>query len=514
MSDPSPPHVDPGAVPEAAVETRRRLSIVWVIPLIAALVGAFVAYRAISSRGPEITIRFETAEGIEAGKTQIKYKDVEVGLVDDVELAPDLSGVICHARMVKGSDHWLTDKTHFWIVKPRIAGGQVTGLGTLLSGSFIGIDPAREGKREHSFVGLETEPVVTTNEPGREFVLRSDRAGAVETGAPVLFREITVGRVISSELDPNSDNVTTRIFVRAPYDARVHPTTRFWNASGIDLSIGANGFRLDTHSLASILIGGISFETPADEEKGVAAADTVFPLYASQQDAQKRHFTRTVAYLLYFDQSVRGLAVGAPVEFRGIQIGQVTDVRLEFDRQERRFRIPVMIEIEPERFTSLNVTEAERHVALDRLVAAGLRAQLKTGNLLTGQLIVSLDLFPNAKPAQVAWNEPVPIMPTIPTPLEEITGNLTQLVKRLSKVPVEQIGANLNDSLAALRSTLNHADTTLGSANALIGPDSGINGELSRALFEVSDAARSLGLAAQQIQTQPQSLIFGKKGSK
>jgi paraquat-inducible protein B len=528
MSDPSTERGEAESVPEAEIETRRRPSIVWLIPVVAALVGAFVAYRALSARGPSIVIQFETAEGLEAGKTLIKYKDVEVGLVEGVTLAPDLSGVVCHARMVPGAGPWLTERTRFWVVKPRIAGGQVSGLGTLFSGSYIGVDPVRDGKPTRSFRGLETPPVVTTHEPGREFVLRSDRTGAVEMGAPVLFRGITVGRVVSSELDPTDDFVTTRIFVRAPYDARVHSSTRFWNASGIDLSVGANGVRLDTQSLASILIGGIAFETPAGAPEEAMPADAVFPLYASQTEAEERHFTHTVPYLLYFDESVRGLAIGAPVEFRGIPVGEVTDVRLEFDRKTSRFRIPVLVEIEPERFTDPHASASERRAAIDHLVAGGLRAQLKTGNLLTGQLIVALDMFPNAKPAQVVWNTPVPELPTVPAPLEAITASVTQLVQRLSKLPVEQIGVELRDSLAALRTTLEgtrdvgptlkttlaQANQTLGSANSLIGPDSGMETELRRTLFELSEAARSLGLAAEQIQTQPQSLLFGKKASR
>ncbi len=527
MSDPSSERDEAEAVPEAEVETRRRPSIVWLIPVVAALVGAFVAYRALSARGPSIVIRFETAEGLEAGKTQIKYKDVEVGVVEDVALAPDLSGVICHASMVKDAEPWLTEGTRFWVVKPRIAGGQVSGLGTLFSGSYIGVDPVREGRPVRSFRGVETPPVVTMREPGREFVLRSERGGAVEMGAPVLFRGITVGRVVSSELDATDDFVTTRIFVRAPYDLRVHAATRFWNASGIDVSMGANGVRLATQSLVSILIGGVAFETPAGAPEEAVGADAVFPLYASQSDAEERHFTHTVPYLLYFDESVRGLAIGAPVEFRGIKVGEVADVRLEFDRKAARFRIPVLVEIEPERFTDPNASDAERRATIDRLVAAGLRAQLKTGNLVTGQLIVALDMFPSARPAQVVWNAPVPEFPTVPAPLQEITANLTQLVQRLGKLPVEQIGAELRDSLAALRMTLEgthdvgpalkttlaEANQTLGSANALIGPDSGMDTELRRTLFELSEAARSLGLAAEQIQTQPQSLLFGKKGS-
>jgi paraquat-inducible protein B len=523
---PGRPELD--GVEEAVVETRGRPSIVWLIPLVAALVGAFVAYRALSERGPEITITFKSAEGLEAGKTAIKYKDVDVGVVDEVILAPDLSGITCRARMVKGAEKWLTEKTQFWVVKPRISGGQVSGLGTLLSGSYIGVDPVLEGKRTRKFQGLEAPPLVTVKDPGRFYLLRSTRAGAVDVGTPVYYRRIQVGQVISSELDPNDDFVTTRIFVRSPYDERVHKNTRFWNATGVEVSAGANGVRIETESLVSILIGGIAFESPEEGSTEVAEAETVYPLYENHDAAERRHYATRVPYLLYFDQSVRGLAVGAPVEFRGIQVGEVTDVRLEFDPVAARFRIPVIVEIERERFTNLQVDEKKREEIMARLVASGMRAQLKTGSFLTGQLIVALDIFKDVPPAQVVWNGAIPQLPTIPTPLEEITANLTQLVNRLSKVPVEQIGAELQASLKelritlaksedigpALKATLEQAQRTLASANAVIGPDSGVNAELQRTLLELSDAARALGLAADQFQTQPDSLIFGKKGSR
>jgi paraquat-inducible protein B len=499
-------------VAEAVVRQRARLSIVWLIPVIAALAGAFVAWRAFSERGPEITIAFKSAEGLEAGKTKVKYKDVEIGLLEEVRLTPDLSGVECRVRMVNGSDDYLREHTRFWVVEARIAGGQVSGLSTLLSGAYIGIDPVREGKRKRHFEGLDEAPIVTTQDPGRYFVLRSDSAGAVEVGAPVYFRRIRVGRVVSSELDATQDFVTTRIFVGSPYDSRVHLSSRFWNASGIDMSVSASGLKLDTQSLLSILIGGVAFDAPEHGEAAQPAPpETEFVLFENREAAQARKYTRRVAYLLHFDQSVRGLSAGAPVEFRGIQIGEVTDVSLELDVESNRFRIPVRIEIEPERFTSVQMSEAERRAFMDRLVAAGLRAQLKSGNLLTGQLIVGLDMFPKAKPAQVAWGGPTPEFPTVPTPIEEITNNLTQLVDRLGKVPVDQIGNNLNASLAELRRTLEAAERTLASANALIRPDSGVTSELQRTLLELSEAARALSLAADQIESEPQSLIFGKE---
>ncbi len=282
----------------------------------------------------------------------------------------------------------------------------------------------------------------------------------------------------------------------------------------VERALRAEGVKVDTQSLVSILIGGIAFDTPEGDETTVAAAaETAFALYENRTAAEAPHFAKSFTYVAYFDQSVRGLSAGAPVEFRGITVGQVLGVSLEFDRAANRFRIPVKLAIQPERFTKVQDDKARRE-SIDSLVASGLRAQLKSGNLLTGQLVVTLDIFKNAKPAVVAWNEPVPVFPTIPTPLEEITANVSHLIEKLSRLPVDQIGTGLNASIQELRGTLAQAEKTLASANALINPDSTVTAELRRTLLELGDAARALGLAADQIQTEPDSLIFGKKGSK
>ncbi len=512
MSERNPEDSAPPAIAEAVVETRRRPSIVWLIPLIAALVGGFVAWRTFSERGPEITIRFATADGLEAGKTKIEYKSVELGVVEEIRLAPDLSHVLCRARMVKGAEAYLREGTRFWVVRARVAGGQVSGLGTIFSGAYIGLDPAREGAPARTFQGLEVPPVVTTDDPGRHFVLHSYHAGAVEVGTPVFFRRIRVGQVVASELDASGDFVTIQIFVDAPHDERVHAATRFWNASGIDFSLGADGMSVDTESVVSMLIGGIAFETPERDGGEPAADGAVFPLYENRAATQRQIYTEKTQWLVYFDQSVRGLVHGSPVEFRGIRVGQVRDVRLEMDPERRHLRIPVVIEIEPERFGHVDLTPEERRQRLDGLVAAGMRAQLKSGNLLTGQLTVALDIHEEAAPAQIVWQQPYPVFPTIPTPLEEITETLTSLVKRLEKIPFDRIGADLSASLVAARASLVQAERTLASTNALVSPDSSLSRELRRALAELTDAARSLGLAADQIERDPSSVIFGRGG--
>jgi len=499
-------------VAEPVVTTRRRPSIVWLIPVVAAIVGAFVAWRTFSERGPEIEIQFETAEGLEAGTTQIKYKDVEVGIVEEIHLRDDLGGVHCKARMVKGFEPYLNEGTRFWVVRPRVAGGQVTGLGTLFSGSYIGVDPVRDGRRAREFAGLDTPPIVTADQPGKHFVLRSRRAGSVDVGTPVLFRKIRVGEVVASELDPSGEFVSIQVFVHAPHDARVNSGTRFWNASGVHVSLGAGGVDVQVESLASLLVGGIAFDTAADSTGPPAPDGSRFTLYENEAATRREVYTQKARYVAYFDQSVRGLQEGAPVEFRGIQIGEVRDVKLEYDAETQQFVIPVVIEIEPERIENLGMVDpVTRREGFDRLVEQGLRAQLQSGNLLTGQLVVQLDFHPTAKPAEIVWQEPYPELPTVPAALEEITASVQQLVKRLEELPLDEVMRSVNGTLESAQAALAQAEQTLASAGELVGPDSPANSELRRALLELTDAARSVGLAADQIQREPESLLFGKE---
>jgi paraquat-inducible protein B len=265
-------------------------------------------------------------------------------------------------------------------------------------------------------------------------------------------------------------------------------------------------------SLVSLLIGGIAFDTPVENGGDPAPEGAIFELYASQEATERPIYTQRTYYLLHFDQSVRGLAIGAPVEFRGIPIGEVSDVRLEFDAETDQFRIPVLVAIEPERMGNVAGSDrSTRRDALDRLVKRGLRAQLQSGNLLTGQLLVQLDMHEGASPAEIVWSEPYPEFPTVPTPLEEITSSVTRLARRLEKVPLDQIASSVERTLDTARAALAQADRTLAEAHSLVGPDSPVNVELRRALVELTDAARSVGLAAEQIQSQPDSLIFGRQ---
>lgn len=448
-------------LPEAVVSTRKRqISIVWIVPLVALVIGGWLVYKALSEKGPIITITFKSAEGLEAGKTKIKYKNVELGQVTEIRLTPDLSRVLVTAELVKEAEEFLSANTRFWIVRARVAAGQVSGLGTIFSGAYIGLDPGKPGLPATHFEGLEIPPVVTTDLPGRHFILDAPRLGSIDIGAPVYYRQIKVGQVVGFMLKEDGQAVDVKIFVNAPFDKYVFKNTRFWNASGLDIAVDAGGIRVNTESLVTIMVGGIAFETPANLEPGERAEpDEVFRLYESREKIFEKTYAKKSRWLLQFDGSVRGLTVGAPVEFRGIRIGEVLDINLEYVSAEKAFKIPVLIEIEPERIKVLGDRDLSGEQEMnDYLVEEGLRAQLKTGSLITGQLYVELDFHPEAAPAKINRQGAYPQFPTIPTAMEEITTSLTQLLKKFEKLPIEQIGNDLRDTVQGAKRLVNSAE--------------------------------------------------------
>jgi paraquat-inducible protein B len=509
-------------VPEAVIAQRSGISIVWLIPVIAALIGGWLAWKAFSEEGPTITISLKSAEGIEAGKTKIRYKDVEIGQVENIELSDDLTHVIVTAKLVKGASVYLTEKTRFWVVRASVRAGQVTGLGTLLSGAYIGIDPVLEGKSTRHFEGLEIPPVVTTNQPGRQFILRASRRGSLDVGAPVYYRQIQVGEVVAYDIGKDAESINFKVFVHAPYDRKVRENTRFWNATGLDFSLTAQGIKVDTESLTSILIGGIAFASPENEAPGGAVqAGQVFHLYENREAAKQKEYAEKRRFLLYFDGSVRGLAPGAPVEFRGIQIGEVVDVKLQLNLATREFQIPVLIDIEPQRITPTGQIPPEwarlgkmerQNRFFDQLVAQGLRAQLKTGSLLTGKLFVDMDIYEKVKTAAIDYGGPFPVLPTIPSSLEEMTNRLANILDKLEQFPIDQLGKNINATLSGLQQTVAQTQSALATLQTSVSTDSPLQQQLQQTLQELSGAARSLRLLADYLERHPEAILRGKQG--
>lgn len=536
-------------IPEARAESRprRRLPLVWIVPLVAVLVGGWLAVKTILAQGPTATITFRTAEGLEVGKTKIRFKDVEIGVVKDIKLSPDHTGVIVTAEFAKSAEDFLVADSRFWVVRPRISGGGVSGLGTLLSGAYIGADVGKSEEPREQFVGLEVPPILTAGLPGREFILRADDLGSVGYGTPVYFRRLQVGEVTAYELDREGGGVRITFFVHAPYDRFVTTETRFWHASGIDVALDASGIRVETQSVASILLGGIAFGAPPNAPAGSPApALSAFKLSANRVDAFTKEDARVNHYVLLFRESVRGLQIGAPVDFRGIIVGEVVGISVDYQPESERLDIPVEIRYFPDRMLfRLREKRAapapeESRRALDRWVARGFRGQLRTGNLLTGQKYIALDFFPDAPKAEVDWDKPIPEVPTLAGGFEELQSMLTRIAAKLDKLPYEEIANDLRTALQSLdktlkgvdqlverldtqvapelkatledaRRTLSAAEKTLSSIDRTVAPDAALAVEARQALREIGRAAAALRALADYLERHPESLIRGKE---
>ncbi len=492
----------PRAPESRAVSRKRtRLSLVWLIPIVAAAAGAWVAVARVLSEGPEITIVFQSAEGLETGKTKIEYNGVEVGLVTGIRLSDDHKSVITTARMGPKTESFLVENTRFWVVRPRISGATVSGLGTLVSGAYIGMEIGDSKKSRRRFDALEVPPVVTGDEPGRFFVLKTGDLGSLDNGTPIYFRRMKVGEVASYELEGDGQAFRVKAFVYAPYDQYVSPDTRFWHASGVDVSLSASGLSVQTQSLVSILIGGIAFATPASDPVLPAAEEnTLFTLFEDRAAAFHPAARDPQTYLVVFDQPVRGLEPGAPVEFRGIPIGEVVDVIGKLDTVTFDFAVQVTLRLDAQRFgiqaqgsdPGFDLVAARRKL-LDTLVSRGVRAQLRTGNLLSGALYVAFDFFPDAGPATVDWSQKPVQLPTTPGQLQALEASAARIVR------------NLDRTLASARGTLDSATT-------LIEPNSVLSQQLNSTLQEVSGAARAVRLFADYLERHPEALIRGKSG--
>ncbi len=543
--------------PEAVVQTKRSFSIIWVVPIIALLIGGWLTFKAMTEKGPEITISFETAEGLEAGKTKIKYKDVEVGKVTAIDLNEDRSGVIVSVEMTPEAKPYLTDKTQFWVVRATVAAGKVSGLGTLLSGAYIGVNPSTDGQKTKHFTGVEKPPLVTAGMPGRHFILQSDELGSLDRGSPVYYRGIKVGQVVDYDFDHDRDGVDIKIFIEAPFHEKVLENSRFWNASGIDMTMDATGVKLDTQSLVSIMLGGVAFDLREHDEPGEPAEkDYLFRLYPDQTSSKEDTYEVKRYYVMYFEQSVRGLSPGAPVEIKGIPVGEVVSVKLQFDKKKLDFQIPVLIVLEPERLDvvvteSGDVVEGEEkdeevkrdthqrynlEVRAKQLIEKGFRAQLKQGNLLTGQLYVDLDFYPDAPPAKLEKVDGYTVFPTVPAPLEQIIERVDNILGKVERIPFGEIGQELQATITELNATLKDVRSIAGKVNdetvpkvnasldqlqetlngieSTLGPDSALNYNTRQVTSELALAIRSIRSLLEYLERDPQALILGKEGGK
>lgn len=551
--------------PQAAVRSKLdrtwRLSPIWAIPIVTVLLAGYLVWHSFAQRGPTITITFRSAEGLTAGQSQVRYRDVVMGTVQGIALSDDLSRVRLTVQMNRDAEPLLTHEARFWVVKPRLFAGTLSGLDTLLSGSYIQLAPAAPGgRRERHFTGLEDPPVQTSEEPGRTVLVRADRLGSISLGSPVFFRDLTVGQVLGWDIGEMAESVTIHAFIRAPFDTYVREGSRFWNASGVSVKLGAEGVQLQLASLRALLLGGIAFETPDAARRGPSVqAEQVFTLYENREMAETAALRRRVPVLSYFTDPVGGLAQGAPVTFQGVRVGQVVSFDLEFDPRSERLRVPVRYEIEPQRISFSGGAGTEGPVETARLlVARGLRARLASANLLTGQQQVTLDMVSDASPAELQLVDGVIVLPTLPGQFAGIIDSVSQVLAKIDALPFQQIGETLsstlagadalirsrevNESLSALQATLaslqdvaqrldtasapvlrtlpgliSGLQTTIAQTNRLLasvqrgyGDGSQVHRDLERLLEQLTGTARSLRSLADLLNRNPEALIRGR----
>ena len=538
MSPSSIPPADE-ELPTPLLRNRRWVPrLVWVVPIAAAVIGISLLIRNLQNAGPQITISLLSGEGLQVGKTLVKYRDVAVGRVSAVGLSADHQTVVVTADMSKDAASLLKEDTQFWIVRPRIGVGSVSGLDTLLSGVYIGMKSGAAARYERQFVGLENPPALTHGPRGRELQLHAARAGSLAIGAPVYFRQFQVGRVIDENLLADGSTRVT-VFVDAPHDGFVKPETRFWNASGIDVKLGADGLDVQTESLAAVLAGGVAFDDgPSEVIAAAGGTPGEFTLYKNETEAMappdgEPHYVR-----MRFAQALRGLEVGAPVEFVGVNIGSVVAVDLGYERDNKSFPVIVTAKVYPRRMgQAYDVLAAQGKTESDETLAAfvgtmvnrGLRAQPRSASLLTGKLFIALDFQPGG--ARTAFDASIrPLeLPTVNGTFQELEASIGRLVKKANNLPLQQIAADLHMDLNDLHQTLsalhgkvlpNAVDTlsalhdTLDSAKRTLDVESPLQRSLTDTLSESRATLQSVRDLADYLDRHPDALLRGRRPQK
>ncbi|MDQ0010093.1 paraquat-inducible protein B [Luteibacter jiangsuensis] len=526
----------PEDLPQPVVRrSKLGFSLIWLVPIVAALVGISLLVNHYTSAGPRITVTFLTAEGIEAGKTQVKYKNVVIGKVTTMRLSRDRTHITVMLDLDKDAKAFATKGTRYWVVRPRIGASGVSGIDTLLSGAFIGADAGDSDEEQSDFTGLEIPPAVTHGAPGRRFVLHSSDLGSLDIGSPVYYRRIQVGRIVSYELDKDGKGVSLQLFIDGPNDRFVGKDTRFWNASGVDVSLGADGLKMNTQSLATVIAGGVAFQDPPGPHDEAPAPEMAeYTLFNDQTTALAPPDGKPRYIRMRFEHSLRGLTVDAPVELLGVKVGRVVSVNLDYDPKTQTFPVIVGALVYPQRLGQANEKLAKA-VGGDEdslfprimggLVAHGLRAQARAGNLLTGQLYIALDFDPKAP--KVAFDEkakPVEV-PTTPGDFDHLQEQLSSIVDKVEKIPFDSIGKNLDGSLKELQGTLKQVNgdllpeakktlqgvnRTVGTANDALSENSPLQQNIANTLEELQRTVRSVRAFTDYLGRHPEALLRGR----
>jgi paraquat-inducible protein B len=542
----APEGADPGGPdqpqePPAQVSRRHWLSWVWLAPAVAFGIVGWLGARSLAARGPEILVEFNSAEGLQPGETLVQYKGVNVGTVERVELTRDISRVVVHLRMSREMAPYLAPGARFWIVKPRVGAEGISGLATLVSGTYIEMYPGH-GEPQTLFVGLEQPPLLQPDTAGRSFQLVAPELGSLSPGAPVNYHGLTVGQLQGYDLAASSEQVEIYVFVRAPYDQLVHPETRFWVAGGIDVTSGAQGVQMRVSSWTELLAGGIEFDTPPTVLNAKAApTGSMFRLFDTRSSALASPHGPALDYRVRFGFDARGVAEGTAVELQGTDIGEVASAHLVYDPQRQSLYTDARLRLDPSALQIADATNASdtQHAqavaaGLRALVARGLRARLMTSSFLTGQKVVALEMVADASRAEITGSGADQQLPTAPAAdIDQILQSVQNTVHHLDRATA---GPELAHAVKSLDETLTHLDSatqslapqlealvaslreaaaaaqrTADAASGALGASHG-NIDLPGLMRELNDAARAIRELADYLDRHPEALLRGRKG--
>ncbi|MEL7327449.1 MAG: intermembrane transport protein PqiB [Pseudomonadota bacterium] len=527
----------------AQIKPQKQVSAIWIIPILALAMGAWMLFQYINSTGPEITLKLPTAEGIEVGKTEIKALNVKVGIITDVKLSEDYDHIIATAQMNKDADRMLREDSMFWVVKPRIGREGVSGLETLLSGAYIQLQPGNSKVEKEHFDVLDVPPVASPDAEGLRIVLTHREAGKLGVGDPVIYKGFTVGRVETTSFDVETRRALYQLFIFKPYDSLVRTKTHFWLKSGVDLQLNAGGFEVKFGSLESLITGGVTFDTVPGLDAGDEVTEDMlhFRLFDDVKQVREGMYDEYIQFVMMFEESVRGLKAKAPVEYRGLRIGTVMKVPMRMPTPEEDFsakKIPVLVRIELGRvYENLPSSQLPRFKEkLKEEFAKGLRGTLKTGNLLTGALYIDTDFYPDEEPYVPSKFEDYDVFPTKQGGFAQVQRQVNDFLTKLNSLPMEDTLNSLNKTLKNSEKTLASAERVANSVDRLLnqedtkaipadirksleqlqktldgyGPNSTMYSEMESTLKELEQVMTEFKPVLKQLNEKPNSLVFGE----
>jgi paraquat-inducible protein B len=536
-------NLDELPAPNVHHHKRGRPSAIWIVPIIAIAAGVTLGVRTYLRAGPTIHITFESADGLEIGKSDVRFKNVPVGKISDIDITADRQQIVVTVQLTRGASNLAVEDTKFWVERPRIGVGGVSGLSTLLSGAYIGVDVGASKDHSDHFVGLEKPPGFTHDQHGTTFHLIAQDAGSLAVRSPVYLRRQQVGSIAELALSADGKTVEMEVFIDSPYDHDVTDKAVFWNTSGLDVTLDASGLRLDTQSLATVVAGGIAFGYRDSSPGKPAPEGAKFPLYEDRPHAMAQPDTVSLPLAIRFDEPLRGVAFGTVIDFAGIRVGAVDDVKLGYDHKLGAFYSDVSATVFPERLGAAyrDLVEEGAHLGktgpdmLQALVQRGLRAQLRSGNLLTGTMFVALVMEPNKKGElpNLTLRDGTWVVPSERGGTDQIQDQVASIVAKIDKIPFDQIGGDVHDAAHAASTLFGHVDRdVVPDAKKLVAqaeiamqalkegltairdnvaaPDSPIQQSARTTLDELERAAFSLRGLAEYLKLHPETILRGR----